>query len=564
VRLLAVVVVLVGAMDLAASLRYDLFPRLVRVRDVLTPNVAGLANGLTALLGLLLVLVGRGLLGRRRLALWAAIGALLVSTVTHGIQGGGLTAAAVTVVLAAVLWRRRELFQADPGRTRWHSVLFALPVVLAVDLGYGLVGLVIGPDPAYPKLSPWRALDEVSQRLVGLDGPLHFRGSFGTWFLTSVSVIGIGSLVVLFAWALAPVAERLGNPDPGDRDELARLVHRGGADTLDPFVLRGDKRHAFAPDRRAAVGFRYLAGVGLASGDPVGEPDAAPAAVEAFLALCDRRGWRPAVYGVRDDRLWMYTRLGLHSIYIGDEAVVDVPAFSLEGRRMRNVRQAVSRTRNAGVTVRVCREGELGPELVEALLAIATVDNGRAAERGFSMGLDALLSGRDRDLVVVICFDRVGAPVAFQRYAPFGEARGLSLDAMRRLPGAPNGVNERMIVEAIEWGRPHGLRELSLNFAAFRRVLDRDRPVSRLRAVEIRALRTLEPMFQLDAIYRFNGKFQPRWVSRHIVYRAYADLASIGLAALSAEAYLPLGRAASLRSAEIAPPVRADEPVGAR
>jgi len=55
----------------------------------------------------------------------------------------------------------------------------------------------------------------------------------------------------------------------------------------------------------------------------------------------------------------LYTRLGLRALYIGDEAVIDVPSFTLNGRHMRNVRQAVSCSRNAGVTTRMCREADI-------------------------------------------------------------------------------------------------------------------------------------------------------------------------------------------------------------
>jgi lysyl-tRNA synthetase class 2 len=278
----------------------------------------------------------------------------------------------------------------------------------------------------------------------------------------------------------------------------------------------------------------------------VGDPASWASAVEEFLKLCDVRGWRPAVYGVRGDTMEIYERFGMKSIYVGDEAVVDVQQFSLEGRRMRNVRQAVSRTKNFGLTCTVHREGDLSAELRAELRRISEVDNGKAGERGFAMGLDAMLSGRDKHLVVLICRDAAGTPVAFQRYATFGLAEaGLSLDAMRRLPEAPNGVNERMIVEAIEWGKPRGVTELSLNFAAFRSVFDREKEKTPLRALEQAALRTLEPLFQLEQLYWFNGKFFPRWVPRHVAYRSFADIAHIGIAAMAAEQYIPIGRGAT-------------------
>src|SRR5207244_9962637 len=102
---------------------------------------------------------------------------------------------------------------------------------------------------------------------------------------------------------LGPIPPR--HPAPAaDRAELSKLLDRPDTDTVDPFVLRRDKSYVFSSDRRAAIGYRYVSGVGLASGDPVGDPAAFEDAVARFLELCDSHGWRPAVYGTRWDRAW--------------------------------------------------------------------------------------------------------------------------------------------------------------------------------------------------------------------------------------------------------------------
>ncbi|MGI5201238.1 phosphatidylglycerol lysyltransferase domain-containing protein [Spirillospora sp. CA-108201] len=74
----------------------------------------------------------------------------------------------------------------------------------------------------------------------------------------------------------------------------------------------------------------------------------------------DRHGWRPAVPAARADRLTLYRRFGMHVLYSGDEAIIDVAAFSLTSRRMRNVRQAVDRSRNSSRNARHARQGRRG------------------------------------------------------------------------------------------------------------------------------------------------------------------------------------------------------------
>ena len=251
-------------------------------------------------------------------------------------------------------------------------------------------------------------------------------------------------------------------------------------------------------------------------------------------ARCDAHGWRPAAISVRGDRLDVWTEQGLRVQYLGDEAIIEVASFHLDGRTMRPVRQAVSRTRRHGITTEVHREGDLDPTLRRALVGISQTHLDGQPDRGFSMALDGLLSGRDADCVILVARDDTGTPFAFQRYVPCRSGRGLSLDAMRRddtdRPQV-NGVNELMIVDAVAWAAEYDIDEVSLNFAAFKGLLEED-PERGLRDnLTAWFVRRLDPHFQIGSLLSFNAKFQPRWVPRYLIYRSAADFAPVGLAA---------------------------------
>lgn len=540
-RLLGFLVALTGLVNLVSALTPNLRGRMRWLHEGLTPGVVGYAHGATAIVGIGLLLLGRGLAHRRRLAYLAALVLLGVSAIAHILKGLDIEETVVVLVVAVLLWRARWLFDAPVPHTRWRALGRVIPVLLLLDFAYGLVGLAIRHGEMHPNLTLVRALEEVGARLVGLTGPLHIEGGFGHWFPATVTIVGGLSLGAVVLVALAPVAERAVAAH-ADRERIRHLVERIDGDTLDPFALRHDKHYVFSTDQRAAVAYRYVNGVGLASGDPVGAEESYADAFQQFLALCHERGWRPAVIGARGDRLGLYEQWGMRAHYLGDEAVIDVADFTLDGRAMRPVRQAANRTKNFGLTTEIHREGELEPTLRRALVGIAERHRAGAPERGFSMALDELLSGRDRDCVVVVCRDGSGAPIAFQRYVPCRAGRGLSLDAMRRDAVGPNGVNERMIVDMVEWARAHDVEEVSLNFAAFKGIIEEGASLSRVQAAEAWVIKRLNPYFQIESLLNFNAKFRPRWVPRFLVYRSPGDLAAVGIAALSAEAFLPFDR----------------------
>ncbi len=113
---------------------------------------------------------------------------------------------------------------------------------------------------------------------------------------------------------------------------------------------------------------------------------------------------------------------------------------------------------------------------------------------------------------------------------------------MRRDTVGPNGVNERMIVDAVGWARENGVEEVSLNFAAFKGIIEEGAELSRFQAAEAWVIKKLNPYFQIESLYYFNAKFHPRWIPRYLVYRSAGDLAPVAIAALSAEAFLPFDR----------------------
>ena len=324
-----------------------------------------------------------------------------------------------------------------------------------------------------------------------------------------------------------------------DRDRVRELIASplSDGDTLDPFAGRLDKEYVFTSDRGAAVAFRALFGVALGSGDPVGNKDQFPECLERFVARSAELGVRPVVMLVRQDRIALYEGLGFKTFYLGDEAVLDVAGFTLDTPRLRNARQAVKRSHNFGVTAEVMREADIDSSSIDALRQITVRARHGKREEGFSAALEEPFNVPQPDCLVSMCRDRTGALVGFQRYSLCSGATKLSVDAMRRLPTAPNGTNERMIFEALQWAKQHGIVELSLNFVAFRSLLA-SLDAATGNALFPRLLRRFNPA-GAPTLYSFTEKFRPRWVPRYLAYRSLTDIPRFAIATLSAEGRLP-------------------------
>ena len=383
-------------------------------------------------------------------------------------------------------------------------------------------------------------LSETARGLLGLQagGSPHLNGHFGDWFPLSLLLLGVAMTLWVVAGWLAPWRHRV-LQEQHERELASALVHAWGVDTLAPFVLRADKSYFFGPDESAFLAYRVVGGVAIVSGDPIGPPESFDELLQLFVAHAHERDWRVAILGAAEQWLPLYARHGLHALYHGDEAVVDVASFSLDGRAIRKVRQSVHRLERVGYTARVLRPSELDRDVRDQLEGVSDAWRGAEPERGFVMALDRLFRLGDRDALFVVGLDPGGRVTGFLHFAVSSAGRALSLSSMPRLRDSPNGFNEWLICETIAWARTHGYERVSLNFAPFAALLAPEAELSSLQGVQRRALLTLKGHFQLDNLLLFNRKFAPSWERRFVVYEKRRDLPRVGVAALAAEAYLP-------------------------
>ena len=193
--------------------------------------------------------------------------------------------------------------------------------------------------------------------------------------------------------------------------------------------------------------------------------------IERWLQQCRENGWYAAVLSSSEDGTTHYVQAGLRAFALGDEAILDTDTFSLRGRSMRPVRQAVTRIVRAGYTTRVRRHSELSSEELHQIEQLAEQWRGDETERGFSMALNRLGDPADGRCLIITAHDGDGAIRGFLSFVPWG-VRGVSLDLMRRDRDAENGLNEFLVAKLIEQGPEYGIRRISLNFAVFRSVFD--------------------------------------------------------------------------------------------
>ena len=488
--------------------------------------------------GAMLVLA-QGLQHRKRQAWVLAVGAVGLGALTH-VPVQRWSVVAVNVAVLALLFVARRDFTAVSERTGRVAALRVFTVMFGVSL---VAGLFLTSRTA-PHSPVGTRLVEVLAGLVGFSPDLEFRAPNAS-ALTEIALNTLGGLTALLTLLrlLAPARKPATLSAPAEEQLRALLGRFGSRDSLGYFALRGDKTAIFSPSGKAAVVYRVVGGVTLAAGDPIGDPEAWPAAIQAWLDEADEYAWLPGVVGASEAGAIAYHRAGLDSLELGDEAVLHLGEFSLEGRSMRVVRQAVNRVRRAGYTLDVRRQRDLDPADLAEAQATAEALRGEDVERGFSMALGRLGDPADPELVVARARDGEGRLIAVLTFVPWG-ADGLSLDLMRRAHDSENGTVEFVVVGVAEQSCALGVRRISLNFAVFRSVFERGARVGAGPVLRLwhRLLLLASRWWQIESLYRANAKYQPEWLPRFVCFRRAGELPRVALAALEAEALVQFPR----------------------
>ena len=549
-RILSVLLAVASLVSLISALTPPFHQRARILDNVVPMEVSRGAAAIVAALSLVLLFAALGLRRRKHRAWVVAVVLLAVNSFLHIVKGLDFDESVVSLGLLVALVRTRSQYtiESDPETTS-RFARHAVGAIL-VGVGLGLAANLVQPlivDHPYPGI--WDSLVETVGDLLG-DGPDRISGR-GSHLIANALLVWTIFSVLWLAFLFVRPRRQFVRQRELDRADARTLVAREGRGSLDYFALRNDKDYFFDARRQALIAYRITAGIAVVSGDPIGEPGAIDRVVAEFAEFAWHHGWRIVAIGVSPARLAAFHGVGLQSLYIGDEAVIETAEFSLEGRAIRKTRQAANRLRKAGYGVEVRTGAEIDEPLRGELDAVSRAWLGGQPDRGFSMAIDDLFSADHGECTFAIARDDEGAPAGFIHLVPVAGGRGLSLSAMRRLPETPNGLMEFTICELAAWSREHGVATVSLNFNAFGGILrasGEGNALPRWQRALAFALTRADRYFQVNRLLRFNQKFFPVWEPRYAVFERRTDLPFAAIVLLTLEALIEFPRPLKLLS----------------
>ncbi len=330
-------------------------------------------------------------------------------------------------------------------------------------------------------------------------------------FLRGTALLGAAIVCVGARRLTGAVRPRSARPGPEVLNALRPLIE-SSPNTLARLALSGDKSILSSPCGKAFVMWGSHGRSIIALGDPVGDLEAGRQLMWRLREHADRLDARMVFYQVTPERVADYLDLGLALIKLGEEALVPLAGFSLQGPGRKRLRQTHTRARRDGLTFEMAY-----PPIAAGLMAeLAHVSQSWLAihgrkEKGFSLGRFDPEVMRHDPIGLVRLNGRI---VAFANVWRGGGVEA-SIDLMRHRPEAPAGVMEYLLIELIQWARDEGFERFNLRMAPLsglgeHRLAPLWHKVGRILA------RRGSRFYGFEGLRAFKQKFDPVWTPRYL------------------------------------------------
>ena len=435
---------------------------------------------------------------RRRIdAAWGltvvALGAGIVASLLKGLdweEASVLAVVLVVVVPSRNAFNRRASLTADSMEPEW-----IISIVAAVLASIGL-GLFAFRHVEYADDLWWR----------------FARHADAPRFMRSTLIAGISILALALARLLrtAPVEPEFATPE-----ELARaeFIVRAAPDTRGQLALLGDKALLLDDANKALLMYGVEGRSWVALGDPLGDEAAGTELAWRFRELAERHGGWTVFYEVSAERLPLYIDLGLSLLKIGEEAIVPLDTFNLDGGHRKGLRRALKDAEKKSVSFEVVAESDAAPlfgtlrEISDSWLAEKS-----SREKGFSLGrFDEQYLARHP--IALVSVD--GKPVAFANMWTSEARDELSVDLMRWSTEAPGGMMDYLFIQLMLWGKAAGYRNFNLGMAPLSGLENRTLAPLWSKAGAL-VYRFGEHFYNFQGVRQYKNKFDPVWQPRYL------------------------------------------------
>ena len=488
-----------------------------------------LSRFLGLLTGFTLVILSLNIYKRKTRAFRLTLLISFLSIIFYLTKGLDYEEAILSAILISLLWISRKSFTVGSSIPSMMWGFLRLAVALSVALVYGVAGFWFLDTREFGINFTIGESFRQTISFLSLAGDTGIvpRTRHARWFLDSLNIMTVMSMAYALFAVFRPVVYRF-RTLPHERKLAEEITKQHGRSSLDYFKFWPDKTFYFSPSRETYVAFRVGSGIALALGDPVGPESEIESTVQGFVEYCTNNDWRAAFHQALPDFLPIYKKLGFRKLKIGDEAIVDLPNFTLDGKESKKLRHATNQLEKQGV-IFARHEPPISDEVMVQLKRISDgwLQIPGRRERTFTLGyFDA---DYVRSTPVYSAEDASGKILAFMNGIPSFSKGEATIDLMRYMPDSPPGIMDFLFIRLLFSLKAAGFLRFSLGMAPMAGFQEHEEASAEERAVHY-FMHQLNFLFSYQGLLHYKAKFASIWEPRYIIYRNVLSLPRVARA----------------------------------
>ncbi len=511
-----------GIVNIISVLTPAIRERVMWLKDFIPVDAIVVSNYFVLVLGLILLVTASFMLKGLRTAWGIAVFLTVVSFF------GNLTKAvdyeealAALFVFAVLIYTRKDYYIKNNPKLRTVGIQTAILSIIAVIL-YSVIGFYFLDKKHFDiDFGLWQSIRYAVQNyfLVGSSDLIPLDG-FASKFILTINISGFLSLAFLFYTLIRPYILK----NTPTKEELVRpnyLLGQYGNSSLDYFKTYQDKMIFEPEDIEAFISYRIAGNFAVVLENPVAKDVVCMReCIRLFDRFCYENGLTSFYYRVSEESLPIYKSLKKKSMFLGQEGVVDLSKFSLEGGSRKSIRNAISKVKDRGFKVLFhfppIKDGQL--QKVKSVSDDWLVDTERS-EIIFSQGMFDWEELKQQTLITVENSEE--KVVAFLNIIPDYAKGESTYDLLRKTKDAPNGVMDYILVEMFGYLKSQGFETVNLGFAPMSGLKD---PTKFSEKSMKFAYEKIKSFAHYKGMREYKEKFATIWYNKYLIYQHDYDL----------------------------------------
>ncbi|HLO57507.1 MAG TPA: phosphatidylglycerol lysyltransferase domain-containing protein [Bacteroidales bacterium] len=521
----ALAILLLGLINIISAITPAIHWRIETLKEYIMLDAIHASNFFVLIAGFFLLVTAAFMMKGLRSAWWMALLLSIVSLVGHITKAIDYEEASVAfIIIILLLFTRKEYYVKNNPRLRNLGLQTAL-ISAAVIFIYGTVGFYLLHQKHFNgdlSIADSIRYTFANYFLIG-SNELVPMDKFGHDFILSINAGGLLSIAFLVYCLVLPYVYKE-NASEEDIAKAKVLLGKHGKSALDYFKILPDKLIFFPEGIEAFIAYRVTGNYAVVLENPVAanENDAIKCAKQ-FDRYCYENGLKSIYYRVPVESLGIFSGCGKKNMFIGQEAVVNLDKFSLEGTSRKSIRNAINKIRDKGYRVQI-HQPPVKDGILQKIKSVSDewLELTERKEIIFSQGSFEWKELKGQTIITVENSEE--KVIAFLNVIPDYAPNEGTYDLLRKTADAPNGIMDFILIELINYLKSNGIHYLNLGFAPLSGLNEgqtiKDKSI-RFAYEKIRALA------QYKGLREYKDKFEPVWQNRYLVYDNDYDLIQV-------------------------------------